>query len=57
MRQGWPVDVGATARSGGTAFDPAVQQQRGGLLFLNGTVYVPYGGLFGDCESAGLLQR
>jgi outer membrane protein assembly factor BamB len=29
--------------------DPMVQQQRGGLLAVRGRVYVPYGGLFGDC--------
>ena len=25
------------------------QEQRGGLTLLNGTVYIPYGGLNGDC--------
>ncbi len=29
--------------------DPRVEQQRGALLLAGGTVYVPYGGLFGDC--------
>jgi outer membrane protein assembly factor BamB len=29
--------------------DPKVEQQRGALLLENGTVYVPYGGLYGDC--------
>jgi hypothetical protein len=29
--------------------NPTVQQQRGALLAMNGRVYVPYGGLFGDC--------
>jgi outer membrane protein assembly factor BamB len=29
--------------------DPLVQQQRGALTLANGRVYVPYGGLFGDC--------
>jgi outer membrane protein assembly factor BamB len=29
--------------------DPVVQQQRGALLISNGMVYVPYGGLAGDC--------
>ena len=29
--------------------DPTVEQQRGALTFANGFVYVPYGGLFGDC--------
>jgi outer membrane protein assembly factor BamB len=48
-RPGWPVDVSATARAGGMAFDSAVQNQRGALLLLGGTLYVPYGGHFGDC--------
>ena len=29
--------------------DPRVQQQRGALALANDTVYVAYGGLFGDC--------
>src|ERR1700730_14101186 len=46
---GWPVDVADALRAQGQAFDPRVQNQRGALLILNGTVYVPYGGFFGDC--------
>ena len=49
VRSGWPVDVGTTARFGATAFDAAVQNQRGALVLLDGTLYVPYGGHFGDC--------
>jgi outer membrane protein assembly factor BamB len=49
MRGGWPVDVGATARSGATTFDAAVQNQRGALALVGGVLYVPYGGHFGDC--------
>ncbi len=29
--------------------DPLVQQQRGALALANGMVYIPYGGLYGDC--------
>lgn len=29
--------------------DPLAHQQRGALTLLNGRVYIPYGGLFGDC--------
>jgi outer membrane protein assembly factor BamB len=45
-------------RNGGVLFhrnadppgaDPLVQQQRGALALANGMVYVPYGGLYGDC--------
>jgi hypothetical protein len=46
---GWPVDVSATAKSGTTPFVSSTQNERGALGVLNGTVYVPYGGHFGDC--------
>lgn len=29
--------------------DPSAHQQRGALTLLGGRVYIPYGGLFGDC--------
>jgi hypothetical protein len=29
--------------------DPRVEQQRGALLNAHGRIYVPYGGLYGDC--------
>src|SRR5439155_2955988 len=48
-RPGWPVDVSATVRADSIGFDSAVQNQRGALVLLAGTVYVPYGGHFGDC--------
>jgi outer membrane protein assembly factor BamB len=31
--------------------NPTVQQQRAALSLANGYVYIPYGGLFGDCGS------
>lgn len=46
---GWPVDVQAALKSSGRAFDSATQNQRGALTIAGGTVYVPYGGHFGDC--------
>jgi hypothetical protein len=46
---GWPVDVSASVTFGGIAFDSSVQNQRGALTFMDGTVYVPYGGHSGDC--------
>jgi outer membrane protein assembly factor BamB len=49
VQTGWPVDVDATAKSGTTSFDSTAQGQRGALALVGGTVYVPYGGLFGDC--------
>ena len=50
-RAGWPIDVAAKVKSGGTTFNSAPQSQRGALALLNGTLYVPYGGLYGDCGS------
>jgi hypothetical protein len=49
-RTGWPVDVSAI-KAGSLAFSSAEQNQRGALIIVNGTVYVPYGGHFGDCGS------
>ena len=46
---GWPVDVNATARSGGTVFTSETQNERGALAIASNIVYVPYGGFFGDC--------
>lgn len=45
---GWPVDV-STVRFGHDAFNASDQNQRGALAFVRGTVYVPYGGHYGDC--------
>jgi hypothetical protein len=49
VRPGWPVDVDAKARAGTLGFDSRVQNQRGALALLNGTLYIPYGGFGGDC--------
>src|SRR5579863_6650984 len=48
VRSGWPIDVAEALRRVGQDFDPRVQNQRGALLILNDTLYVPYGGFFGD---------
>ncbi len=45
---GWPVSVDGMI-SGTATFDSTVQNQRGALLLASGTLYVPYGGHFGDC--------
>jgi outer membrane protein assembly factor BamB len=49
VRSGWPVDVAAKASSSGTTFKPEFHGERGALAFVGGTVYVPFGGHFGDC--------
>jgi outer membrane protein assembly factor BamB len=46
---GWPIDVEAALKANGKAFNPSVQNQRGALTIVGETVYVPYGGHFGDC--------
>jgi hypothetical protein len=48
---GWPVNVSTVKSTGGTTFGSLPignMIQRGALTFLNGTVYVPFGGVFGD---------
>jgi hypothetical protein len=42
---GWPVDVSAAV----PGFDSPVHEDRGALAVVNGIVYVPYSGYFGDC--------
>jgi outer membrane protein assembly factor BamB len=42
---GWPVDVNTKV----PGFTSLVQEERGGLALVNGIVYVPYSGYFGDC--------
>jgi outer membrane protein assembly factor BamB len=44
-RAGWPVDISAAI----AGFDSSVHNQRGALALLSGTLFVPYGGHFGDC--------
>ena len=46
---GWPLDVADVLRTKSESFDSRVQNQRGALTILNGTLYVPYGGFYGDC--------
>ncbi len=45
----WPVDLNATANYNGTSFTSLVQEERGALALVNGIVYVPFSGYFGDC--------
>ena len=48
-RSGWPVNVNAKARYNGLTFTSSMQNQRGALALINGIVYVPYSGHYGDC--------
>jgi hypothetical protein len=47
-RPGWPLEVSGL-RAQRLAFNAPVLQQRSALLLHAGTLYVPYGGHFGDC--------
>lgn len=49
IQPGWPVDVADALRKNGQHFDPPVQNERGALTIAEGTLYVPFGGHFGDC--------
>jgi outer membrane protein assembly factor BamB len=46
---GWPIDIADTGTAQRLGFAPRVQNQRGALVLLDGAVYVPFGGHFGDC--------
>lgn len=46
---GWPVNTAAALKAQGQVFDTVDQNQRGALALLNGKLFVPYGGHFGDC--------
>ena len=46
-RTGWPVDLNAA----GINFVSLAQEERGALALVNGIVYVPFSGYFGDCPT------
>jgi outer membrane protein assembly factor BamB len=46
---GWPVDIATALAAQGQRFATRYQNQRGALANLDGRVYVPYGGHYGDC--------
>jgi hypothetical protein len=48
---GWPLDVAAALRAQGVDFPARFQNERGALMILGDTLYVPFGGHFGDCGS------
>ncbi|SRR5579875_141357 len=49
LLSGFPINVADALKSTGQTFDPKVQNQRSALLIVNGNLFVPYGGHFGDC--------
>jgi outer membrane protein assembly factor BamB len=46
---GWPIDIAEALKSRHLKFDPKHQNERGALTILDETLYVPFGGHFGDC--------
>ncbi|MDB4928788.1 MAG: Ig-like, group 2 [Myxococcaceae bacterium] len=48
QRAGYPADI-SPPMTGGSSFDARATGQRGALQFADGRVYVPFGGLYGDC--------
>ncbi|HYX73538.1 MAG TPA: hypothetical protein VE819_02510 [Steroidobacteraceae bacterium] len=46
---GWPVDVEGALKASGQTFRSSVQSERGALTLAANTLYVAYGGHFGDC--------
>ena len=49
---GWPINVNSNAVYNGTnKFDSLAQGERGALIIIGTNLYVPYGGLFGDCST------
>ena len=48
QRAGYPVNISPPA-TGGSSFDARATGQRGALQFADGKVFVPFGGLYGDC--------
>jgi hypothetical protein len=47
----WPIDLNATAVYNGLHFVSLAQEDRGALALVNGIVYVPFSGYFGDCPT------
>jgi hypothetical protein len=47
--RGWPVDVAEALTAKNQRFNTRFQNQRGALAILDGRVYLPYGGHWGDC--------
>jgi hypothetical protein len=46
---GWPIDVAEVLRGAPQPFNSRDQNERGALTIVDGMLYVPFGGHFGDC--------
>jgi hypothetical protein len=48
---GWPLDVGAALQKLNISFSSSTQGERSALLLFDGSLYVNFGGNYGDCGS------
>jgi hypothetical protein len=46
---GFPLNVAQVLKARGITFVPLLQNQRGALAIANRTLFIPYGGHYGDC--------
>jgi hypothetical protein len=46
---GWPVDIQTQLAQSGITFDSSVQGERGALIIFGRRLFIPYGGIAGDC--------
>ena len=46
---GWPIDIADALKGHHPTFNPKNQNERGALIILDRTLYVPFGGHYGDC--------
>jgi hypothetical protein len=46
---GFPVNVAQALKARGLTFTPVVQNERGALAIVDRTLFIPYGGHYGDC--------
>ena len=51
LNPGWPLDVNSNAVFGANHFVSLAQGERGALAIIGTNLYVPYGGLYGDCST------
>lgn len=49
VQKGWPLDMEAALKARGVAFTSRAQNQRSALALMDGQLFVPYGGNWGDC--------
>jgi PQQ enzyme repeat len=48
-KSGWPIDVADALRGAPQPFNSRDQNERGALTIVDGMLYAPFGGHFGDC--------